>query len=161
MVTAVKKIYQKISTSRRVLWLKLTGHRIQVGKGFQCQANFYLARKHSLKVGNNVFFGRYAHIVCDVEIGSEIMIASFVGFVGGDHKFDNIGDTFMRDAGREHNKKVVIKDNVWIGHRATIMAGVTIHSGAVIAAGAVVTADVGPDEIHGGIPAKLIRKRKA
>lgn len=160
MITTVKKIYQKISTGRRLAWLKLTGHNIQVGKGFQCQSNFYLARKHSLKVGDNVFFGRYAHVVSDVEIGSEIMIASFVGFVGGDHKFDNIGDMPMRNAGRDHKKKVIIKDNVWIGHRATIMAGVTIHSGAVIAAGAVVTSDVGPDEIHGGVPAKLIRKRK-
>jgi virginiamycin A acetyltransferase len=39
------------------------------------------------------------------------------------------------------------------------MSGVTVADGAVIAANANVTKDVGPYEIVGGNPAKLIRKR--
>ena len=43
--------------------------------------------------------------------------------------------------------------DVWIGHGAVIMGGVSIGTGAVIAAGAVVTHDVRPYEIVGGVPA--------
>ena len=57
------------------------------------------------------------------------------------------------------NESVVIGNDVWIGANVVILPGVTIADGAVIAAGAVVTKDVGPYEIVGGIPAKLIKKR--
>jgi len=53
----------------------------------------------------------------------------------------------------------VIGNDVWIGAQALIMPGVHISDGAVIAARAVVTKDVGPYEIVGGNPAKLIKKR--
>ena len=39
------------------------------------------------------------------------------------------------------------------------MSGITISNGAVIAAGSVVTKDVGPYELGGGNPAKLIKSR--
>lgn len=54
---------------------------------------------------------------------------------------------------------VVIGNDVWIGYRATLLAGVTIGDGAIVAAGAVVTKDVPPYTIVGGVPAKMIRKR--
>ena len=44
--------------------------------------------------------------------------------------------------------------DVWIGHNAIVMGGVTLGNGAVVAAGAVVTHDVAPYEIVGGVPAK-------
>ena len=54
---------------------------------------------------------------------------------------------------------LVIGNDVWIGYKATIMAGVTIGDGAIIASNSVVTKDVEPYSIIGGNPAKLIRKR--
>jgi len=54
---------------------------------------------------------------------------------------------------------VTIGDDVWIGTRAIIMAGVTIGTGAVIGAGAVVTTDVSPYAVAVGVPAKRIRFR--
>ena len=56
-------------------------------------------------------------------------------------------------------KKTIIEHDVWIGTNAIIKAGVKISTGAVIAMGAVVTKDVGPYEIWGGVPARLIKKR--
>ena len=53
----------------------------------------------------------------------------------------------------------VIGNDVWIGHDATIMPGLTIGDGAIIATKAVVTKDVAPYTIAGGNPAKLIKKR--
>lgn len=54
---------------------------------------------------------------------------------------------------------VIIQNDVWVGHGATIMSGVTLHNGCVIAAGAVVTKDVPPYAVAGGTPARLLRCR--
>lgn len=53
----------------------------------------------------------------------------------------------------------IIENDVWIGHNVTIMPGVHISNGAVIGTNALVTKDIGPYEIWGGNPAKLIRRR--
>jgi chloramphenicol O-acetyltransferase type B len=58
-----------------------------------------------------------------------------------------------------HKGDTVIGNDVWIGTEALIMPGRHIGDGAVIAARAVVTKDVGPYEIWGGNPARLIKKR--
>ena len=55
--------------------------------------------------------------------------------------------------------RVEIGHDVWIGHGAIVMPGVTIGHGALVAAGAVVTKDVAPYEIVGGIPAERLRWR--
>lgn len=54
---------------------------------------------------------------------------------------------------------IVVEDDVWIGHGATILSGVRIGQGAVVAAGAVVAKDVPPYAIVGGVPAKIIKYR--
>lgn len=59
----------------------------------------------------------------------------------------------------EENLSVNIGSDVYIGARVTILDGVKIGHGAVIGASALVTKDVGPYEIVGGVPAKLIGKR--
>lgn len=60
-------------------------------------------------------------------------------------------------------KPVRIGDNVTIGATAVVMAGVTIGDGAIVSAGAVVTKDsrIGPDEIWGGMPARLLKRKAA
>ncbi|MFM2085504.1 MAG: hypothetical protein RLZZ237_373 [Pseudomonadota bacterium] len=60
-------------------------------------------------------------------------------------------------------KRVVIGDGVTIGAHAVIMAGTRIGDGAIISVGAVLTKDsvVGPGEIWGGIPARLLKKTEA
>ncbi len=54
---------------------------------------------------------------------------------------------------------IIIGNDVWIGSRVIIMDNVHIGHGAVIAAGAVVTKDVPPYAIVAGIPAKVIKYR--
>ena len=54
---------------------------------------------------------------------------------------------------------IVVGSDVWIGHEAVVLSGVTIGDGAIIGARAVVTRDVPPYAIVGGVPARLIRKR--
>ena len=54
-------------------------------------------------------------------------------------------------------KPILIRRNAWIGAAATILPGVTIGENSVVAAGAVVNADVPPNTIVGGVPAKFIK----
>src|SRR5262245_20357849 len=49
--------------------------------------------------------------------------------------------------------------DVWIGHGAVILPGVTIGTGAGVGAGAVVSRDVPPFAVMAGVPAKVIRYR--
>ena len=103
--------------------------------------------------------GWNCYLSANAEIGNDVMFASGVSLVGGDHKIDFIEGN-IKDSGRDEMKTIVIRDNVWIGHGATIMHGVTIESGAVVAAGSIVTKDVQANSIVGGNPAKHIRFRK-
>lgn len=68
------------------------------------------------------------------------------------------------DAGfreRRRAARVTIGHDVWIGHGAVIMPGVTVGDGAAIAANAVVTHDVAAYEIVAGVPARHLRWRFA
>lgn len=56
-------------------------------------------------------------------------------------------------------KRVVIGPDVWIGHGAIILPGVSIGTGAVIGAGAVVTRDVPNYSVVAGTPARVIKRR--
>jgi acetyltransferase-like isoleucine patch superfamily enzyme len=101
---------------------------------------------------------------CSIAEGAQI-------FLGGNHRADWIttypfGHIYQENFGsidiKGHpstNGPVVVGNCVWIGSNATIMSGVSVGDGAIIAANATVTNDVGPFEIVGGNPAKLIRKR--
>lgn len=62
--------------------------------------------------------------------------------------------------GYTKTKPVVIGDDVWIGARAIILPGVNIGSHSVVGAGAVVTKDVPDYSVVGGVPAKVIKRRK-
>lgn len=53
----------------------------------------------------------------------------------------------------------IVGNDVWIGHEAVLMPGITVGSGAIIGTRALVTKDVPPYAIVGGNPAKIIRKR--
>lgn len=56
---------------------------------------------------------------------------------------------------------IIIQNDVWVGHGATIMAGVILHNGCIVAAGAMVTKDVPPYAMVGGNPAKVLGYRFA
>lgn len=54
---------------------------------------------------------------------------------------------------------IVLGHDVWIGHAAIVLSGVTIGTGAVIAAGTIVTKDVPPYGVVAGNPARLLKYR--
>jgi len=93
-----------------------------------------------------------------VRAGRYVMFGADVSIVGADHRFDLAG-TPMIFSGRPDLPETIIEDDVWLGGRSTLMAGITIGRGSIIAAGSVVTRDVPPYSIMAGVPARLLRKR--
>ncbi len=105
-------------------------------------------------------------------IGKFCMIASGVKFImnGANHLtdalstypfaiFGNGWEKAMEGKVYPNKGDVVIGNDVWIGHNATIMAGVNIGDGAIIATNATIVKDVAPYAVVGGNPAKEIKKR--
>jgi acetyltransferase-like isoleucine patch superfamily enzyme len=119
----------------------------------------WLSRKNRLRIaGNHIYVGKECHFGADVSLGSYVLIASRVSFVGGDHEWKLVGVPIIR-TGRETLKEVTVGDDVWIGHGATILHGVTLGEGCIIAAASVVTKNVPPYAIVAGNPARVIRNR--
>jgi chloramphenicol O-acetyltransferase type B len=71
--------------------------------------------------------------------------------------FDNYNH--VRPKAQKLKGDTSIGNDVWIGAESMIMPGLKIADGAVIGARSLLTKNVGPYEIWGGNPAKLIKKR--
>jgi acetyltransferase-like isoleucine patch superfamily enzyme len=110
------------------------------------------------KMGEYGFIGRGAWICPKVTVGNYVMLAPECAILGGDHRID-IPDKPIIFSGRPEVLPTIIGDDVWLGYRAMIMAGVCIGNGAIIAAGSVVTKDVEPYTVVAGVPARKINER--
>lgn len=123
--------------------------------------------------------GRYTYGTPQFKVWSEgevIRIGAFCSiaddvlvFGGGEHRLDWVTTYPLRIAlnspgagrdGHPHTKgPTIIGNDVWIGHGAMIVSGVTVGDGACIGAGAVVTRDVPPYAVVAGNPARVVRRR--
>lgn len=114
------------------------------------------------RLSNHISMGSYSsigdgsYVSGRLIVGNSVMIAPQCVFLGLNHIFDPVS---LEHTGSE-SKPITIKDHVWIGYGAKILAGVTIGEYSIVGAGAVVTKDVEPYSIVGGVPAELIKKRK-
>jgi len=124
----------------------------------------------------NSSIGRYSYVgydsnVINAEIGNFCSIAGGCLIGGAAHPIDWVATSPVFYAGNNclrknysnnkyiSKKNTVIGNDVWIGEKCLIKAGITIGDGAIIGMGAILTKDVNPYEIWAGNPAKLIRKR--
>lgn len=129
-----------------------------------------LAKLERAKVGRCTYIGTMT-AAYDCSIGNFCSIARECYVGGANHPIewvttspcfhlkDNATGKCFAENHFEWSKKTVIENDVWLGTRTMVLAGVTIHTGAVIGAGSVVTKDVGAYEIWAGNPARFIRKR--
>src|SRR5215471_10604832 len=123
--------------------------------------------------------GDYSYVVNDSSIiysriGKFCSIAAHTRINPGNHPMERVAlhhftyrsksyqlgdedDHEFFDWRRSHT--VVLGDDVWIGHGAVILPGVTIGTGAAIGAGAVVSKDVPDFAVVAGVPARTIRFR--
>lgn len=118
------------------------------------------------KIGENVKIGSLVHLDSDVSVGKNTNIQ------GSAHisRFSKIGEnvfvgpsvTFTNDPYPPSKKLVgvTVEDNVILGARSVIQAGVTIGKNSVVAMGATVTRDVPENVVVIGTPATIRYSRE-
>ncbi|WP_416670509.1 acyltransferase [Egbenema bharatensis] len=113
----------------------------------------------TIDIGDRTFIGPYVYIVGtgNIKIGQDCMIACQSGIIANQHRFDDLSRP-IREQGVT-KQGIVIEDDCWLGHRVTVLDGVTIGKGSVVGAGAVVTRDIPPYSVAVGVPAKVISRR--
>ena len=144
---------------RRRLLRQIIDQRLE---GVNIFANVFIEGFEGLRIGRNVSFNRDCNLSClgGVTIGDYVSIGHGTSIISSNHGFAD-PDTPIQLQSSSY-APVTIADNVWIGAKATILAGVTLPSGTVIAAGAVVSKSIAePDMIVAGVPARVIKSRFA
>ena len=133
------------------------------------------------RIGEGTFVAETAAVIGDVVIGKESSVW-YSAVIRGDVNRIRIGDRVSiqdctclhcseddgyieigNDVTVGHNVCLhgcKIDDNVLIGMGSTVLDNVHIASGSVVAAGALVLSrtQIGPGELWGGVPAKLIKR---
>lgn len=124
------------------------------------QSGVQLNGVKNIQIDENCFIGKSTKITAyesNVSIGKNTLIASNCLIINRNHLMKK--DSLIKDQGYVYSP-IKIGNDVWIGSNCTILPGVTIHDGAVIAANSVVNKDVEAYSVVGGVPAKIISRRK-
>ena len=106
-------------------------------------------------MGQECTISAYQH----VSIGRECVIADRVMLIDFDHGVVEVERPIRLQGIYKRDTRV--GNNVWIGYGACILRGVTVGDNAIIGTNAVVTSDVPDNAVVGGVPARIIRMRKA
>lgn len=119
----------------------------------------YIHNPRNLSLGNNVSIHSMSYIeaIGNVYIGNDVAIAHGVTIMSTSHMYDD-KEIPIKDQ-NYIVEPVVIKDNVWIGAKATVLCGITIDEGSIVGANSVVTKNVEKNTIVAGAPAKVIKTR--
>jgi acetyltransferase-like isoleucine patch superfamily enzyme len=94
-----------------------------------------------------------------VRIGEQCVIADRAMFIDFDHGVVEV-ERPIRQQGI-YKRDVVVGSNVWIGYGACILRGVSVGDNSIVGTNSVVTKDVPTNAVVAGIPARIIRMRKA
>jgi acetyltransferase-like isoleucine patch superfamily enzyme len=149
-----------LNNLRNFLIFRIRYPWIALGNDVHCQwsTTFWSPHRH-IVLGNHIGIGYRCTFLCDTEIGNKVLIACDVAFLNSDdHRIDIVGKTIW-DSGRGDKFKIIVENDVWIGHGSILLAPVRIGQGAIVAAGSVVNRDVPPYAIVAGIPAKIVKMR--
>lgn len=140
------------------LW-PLHDGRIELGPRVEIEQNVYIKSAGVVRIGADTFVGNGTTIGCakSVIIGKDCLIGEYVSIRDNDHAF-SATDRPIREQGAT-TAAVRIDDNVWLGAKVSIVAGVHIGTGSVVGANAVVTCDIPAGAVAVGIPARVIKQR--
>ena len=115
----------------------------------------------TITIGNHCNIGEYCHITAinKIVIGDGLLTGRFVLISDNSHGGLSREEAAIPPAARPLMSKgeVMIGNNVWIGDKATILAGVHIGDNAIVAANSLVTKDVPANTMVAGSPAQIIK----
>ena len=160
------RIYPPVSLIVGERYISL-GAGVTVGKQVQLTAWDRFGEQRftpSIVLGDGCSIGDGAHItaVNRIELGKNVLTGKYVLISDNAH---GEADPAMLETAPDKRPlvskgPVIIEDNVWIGEKASILAGVHIGRGAIIGAGAVVTKDVPAGHLALGVPALITKIEK-
>ncbi|MBN1125600.1 MAG: acyltransferase [Sedimentisphaerales bacterium] len=109
-----------------------------------------------IRIGNHCAISNNVSVIAmeSVEIGEDCLIGELVSIMDSD--FHGIAPE-QRRSGPIQTRPITIEKNVWLGSRVIVQKGVTIGENSIVTPNAVVTANIPPNVIAGGIPARVIR----
>jgi acetyltransferase-like isoleucine patch superfamily enzyme len=145
------EIYARPGFGRLVL-----GRWVHVGDGTSIRCH-----EGTLVIGDKVVFGRHDVVngYLDIVVGPSTIVADMVYVADFDHVFADV-ERPIKDQGIA-KAPVRIGSDVWLGTKVTVLRGTAVGHGSVVAANAVVANDLPPFSVAVGVPAKVIRDRRA
>lgn len=137
---------------------------------------------HGLQIGTGVFIGRGTILSCkngdivldeNVNVGfnceifsaslvhlrPRALLAAYTYLIGGGHDFERT-DVAVLDQSRS-SRGIDVGEGCWIGAGVRVLDGVRLGAHAIVGAGAVVTEDVPEYAVAVGLPARVVRDRRA
>lgn len=135
----------------RDIFSRIIGEKVD--ESFRMFPPFYTDFGKNIHIGKNVFINSNCQFQDQggIYIGDGVLIGHSVILATLNHHLEPEKRQYL------HHAPIHIGKGVWMGARATILAGVTIGNNAVVAAGAVVTKDVPENMIVAGVPARVIK----
>jgi acetyltransferase-like isoleucine patch superfamily enzyme len=135
----------------------------RMGAGFKMGMRGRIQTPSAVSIGDRSGINDYAWIAANphpdgwISVGNDVLLGPFTILHTGKHVTQRVDIPINRQG--YTFAPIVVEDDVWIGARVTVLAGVTLGKGTVVAAGAVVTRSTEPYSIVAGVPARKIRDR--
>jgi acetyltransferase-like isoleucine patch superfamily enzyme len=137
---------------------------IEIGSGSIVGRNSILSCKGgAIRLADRVNISVNCTLISEtlLSIGENVLIAGHCYLIaGGNHGLDRTDIPILEQPLIEKGG-IDIREHCWLGANVTVLDGVTIGRDSVAAAGSVVTKTVPEYHIVGGVPAKILRDRKA
>lgn len=133
------------------------------GEGVFVHHHVRFENPEEITLEGDIYVGPYCELFGHggIEIGRGTVLGAHVTLIGSSHRFEGPELTMQPFDHKSGKTGITIGPGVWIGQNALVLPGVTLGAHSVIAAGSVVTRDTAPGTIYAGVPARLIRERKA
>ncbi len=140
-----------------------------VGERLYAYGSVRVVAEGSVILGSRVFFlGGMISTELKCFAGASLVIGDETGFNYGSsieaHDRISIGKNCMIasmvticDSTADGTAPILIGDNVWIAHGATIQPGAVIGNGSVVSAGSVVSGEIPPQSLALGNPARAMK----
>lgn len=136
--------------------LRLRGANIGQGCNIQSGITLHNCKNYkNLKIGDNCHIGKN----CFLDLRDEIIIGNNVVIAMNNTLLTHtdMSNSELSQVFPAVQKKVRIKDNVYLGSNCTVLMGVTIHEKAIVGACSLVNKDVALMNIVAGNPASKIK----
>lgn len=152
---SLTQIQGTVTTMYWRVFMKKMGHEVTIYPG----STYASARE--ISIGHHVFIHTGGHFYTAgsrIKIGNYVLIGRHCTMLAANRDYSDWNEP-MYFNNNYLKKPIVIGDDVWVGERSIITAGVTIGRGAVVAAGSIVTKDVPDYAIVAGVPARVVKYR--